>query len=288
MLTWDPRTAAHSLRLVQDNVWLAPGQVAETSYPDDGHDWCRAIEDESFWFQHRNRMIQAAVARFPPFGALLDVGGGNGCVAAALQRAGQQVVMLEPAPLGVRHAQARGVPVIQGVLTEGLFAGDSIAGIGLFDVLEHLADDGALLREAARVLIPGGRIYVTVPAHPLLWSPEDDYAQHHRRYTPSRLMRAMREAGLSKIFLTPFFSCLIAPILMLRVLPGLMGLGRPSRTGNERSHLLPAGIMGRVLTQTLNAEVRNIRRGGRCLGGASLLLVAEKSAGLAARQEHTK
>jgi SAM-dependent methyltransferase len=285
MHSWDPTTAAPTLSYAGEGLWLAPGQVAETSYPGDGHDWCRAIEDDSFWFQHRNRIIQAAVARFPSPGAIVDVGGGNGCVAAALRQGGVQAVVLEPGPLGVKHAQARGVPVIQGLLTEGLFAGDSVAGIGLFDVLEHLSDDGALLREVARVLVPGGRLYVTVPAHPMLWSAEDEYAQHHRRYTPSRLTRAIGEAGLDRIFVTPFFGCLVAPILVVRAMAGMFGRVRQSRPGDDRAHRLPAGTLGRWLQRALAAEARQVMRGSRCATGASLLLVAEKPTGLAATQE---
>lgn len=52
----------------------------------------------------------------------------------------------------------------------------------MFDVLEHIADSGPPSDEIPRVLVPGGRLAVTVPAMPLLWSQTDALAGHYRRY----------------------------------------------------------------------------------------------------------
>jgi SAM-dependent methyltransferase len=56
------------------------------------------------------------------------------------------------------------------------------------DVLEHIQDDRAEVREAARRLLPGGCLVVLSPAHQWLFSPFDAAIGHFRRYTRSTLI----------------------------------------------------------------------------------------------------
>jgi hypothetical protein len=69
----------------EQGVWFS-GSTAACSYPVDGQDRCFAIEDNSFWFRHRNNAIITAVKKFPPDGFILDVGGANGYVTFWLLR----------------------------------------------------------------------------------------------------------------------------------------------------------------------------------------------------------
>jgi SAM-dependent methyltransferase len=64
------------------------------------------------------------------------------------------------------------------------------------DVLEHVEDDAAELRRAARRLAAGGHLVVVSPAHPLLYTAFDRAIGHHRRYS-SRALAALRPPGLS-------------------------------------------------------------------------------------------
>jgi len=63
------------------------------------------------------------------------------------------------------------------------------------NVLEHILDDRAALANAFRILVPGGRLVLLVPAHGWLYSPMDKHLQHHRRYDPAALRGLLREAG---------------------------------------------------------------------------------------------
>ncbi len=64
------------------------------------------------------------------------------------------------------------------------------------DVIEHVEDDAAFVRELAAHLRPGGRLLVTVPAHQALFGPHDVALGHFRRYSRAGLVALLAEAGL--------------------------------------------------------------------------------------------
>lgn len=65
-----------------------------------------------------------------------------------------------------------------------------------FEVLEHIEDDRAALAEWASWLSPGGRLLLSVPAHPRQWNAADVWAGHFRRYRKRDLVQRVEEAGL--------------------------------------------------------------------------------------------
>ena len=263
------------MQVVEAGFWRHPAQSA-VSYPEDGADRCRVIEDWSYWFQHRNACIAAAVRRFPPAGPVWDIGGGNGVVAKALADAGFPAVVVEPGPSGIRNARQRGLPVVQAAWSEDLVRPGSLEAAGLFDVIEHLEDDRAFLRSVRNALKPGGLLYLTVPAHPFLWSDEDRAAGHFRRYTVQALQDALAAGGFRVLYLTGFFACLRLPIWLLRSLPDRLALGRVSGKAYQQEHRLPRGPLGALISGALGREVARIRAGRSRSSGASLLAVAAR------------
>ena len=63
------------------------------------------------------------------------------------------------------------------------------------NVLEHIEDDAAELRTAARLLAPVGRLLVIVPAHQALYAPIDRRLLHFRRYSRSSLVALVDRVG---------------------------------------------------------------------------------------------
>ena len=84
----------------------------------------------------------------------------------------------------------------------------------LLDVLEHVADEARLLRQAAGRLAPGGQLLVTVPAFEALYSAHDEFLGHHRRYRRRALTRRVRTAGLVPRQSGYLFGSLLAPRLL--------------------------------------------------------------------------
>jgi len=144
--------------------------------------------------------LRAVVERFRPPGIIVDIGGGNGSVAGKLVQAGFPTVVVEPGETFARNAARRGVAmVICATLDVAHFRAASVPAACAFDVLEHIEKDLEFMREIHRCLVPGGRLYVTVPAYAWLWSDDDNNAGRHRRYTCSSLRARLGRRSYVKL-----------------------------------------------------------------------------------------
>lgn len=171
-------------------------------------------------------------------------------------------------PVGVDPLAAQ--PARRVVRGDGLdlpFLRASFAGVTILDVLEHV-DDATLLREAARVLEPGGVALITVPASNQLWSSRDVAAGHLRRYSKDGLLAAVAGAGLAPLFVT-HYQFLLFPLLV-----AARTLGRTSpavRTAEER----PGKLVNRLFG-TLNLLEARCAPRLRWPWGSSLVAVCTK------------
>src|ERR1700689_284356 len=141
-------------------------------------------EDRHWWYRGRRRVLDVLLdgLHMPPGLRVLDAGCGSGRNMVQLQRYGQ-VTGIELSPPSGRGARERGGGgVLEGSVLEMPFADDSFDLAVSLDVVEHLEDDIAALRELRRVVAPGGRLLVTVPAYQWLWSRHDVLNHHHRRF----------------------------------------------------------------------------------------------------------
>jgi len=171
----DFRSISNNLELV-DDIWVIKSK-SKISYPDDANEMCFHIEENSFWFRHRNNCIIEVVKLFPPKGIFFDIGGGNGFVAKELEENGIEPVLVEPGETGVANARKRGLRnIICAALENAGFKPQTLSTVGLFDVVEHIKDDKAFLQLVFELLEPGGRLYLTVPSFNFLWWAEQGRA----------------------------------------------------------------------------------------------------------------
>lgn len=271
---WRPPSTR--LRLAA-GVWK-PASLRQISYPDDGNDACLEVEDDSYWFAHRNACILEVMRIHPPSGAVYDIGGGNGFVSLALQAAGHDTVLVEPGR-GALNAAARGVTrIVHATLEDADFAAGSLDAAGAFDVVEHIEDDHAFLGKIRRLLRPGGRFYCTVPALECLWSDEDIRAGHFRRYSRETLAAVLHASGLRVEFLTPIFSWLTVAVFLHRALPYRAGFHnrreRPAVRKND--HSLPR-VLAPAVRRCHEWELDRLARHIPVPFGTSLLCVATHS-----------
>ena len=102
--------------------------------------------------------------------------------------------------VGCANAAYRGVENVYCCLFDELpVAAFNIGAIGLFDVIEHIEDDLSFLKDIAKHVPIGTKIYVTVPALKSLWSSEDEYGGHFRRYNRNDVKRILDNTKLSSI-----------------------------------------------------------------------------------------
>lgn len=275
-IKWRMLNLATNLILHPSGFWVTPNDQI-LSYPPDGNDRCFEVEDSSFWFQHRNAVVTDVLKRFPPGDTIFDVGGGNGCVAAAMEKAGYETVMIEPGPQGAANAVKRGLSrVICATVDAAGFKPQSMAAVTMFDVLEHIEDDKGFLEAIHPKLKVGGRLYLTVPAYQTLWSVDDVEAGHFRRYVRSNLRKVVEASGFDVEYLTYFFWLLPVPLLMLRTIPTKLGLRKTVKQDAIVREHQGTGMPGRILRTMLNWERGRISKGKLIPWGASCLLVARK------------
>ncbi len=279
-INFDFKKVSSCLRLAEDGIFYA-GEVGEISYPEEGNNACFAVEDESFWFRHRNDCIRELVRNFPPIGKgpIFDVGGGNGFVAKGLVDEGWDVVLVEPGPSGARNAKKRGVEyVVCGTTYSAGFQNGSLPAIGVFDVVEHIEDDIGFLRHLWDLLETGGMLYLTVPAYNFLWSLEDAEGGHFRRYTLASMKMKLMEAGLKSVYGTYIFGFLPLPVFLLRALPYRLGLARAGNAGKEvkRDHSSKQGLLGAMMAISFESELNKIRAGKSLGFGGSCLIAVTK------------
>jgi SAM-dependent methyltransferase len=270
---------SNSLRLGKDNIWSAVQSSEPISYPVEASDRYASLEDNSFWFMHRNHCLEAIIQAFPPQEPFFDIGGGNGFVSAFLQSLGYQTILIEPSSAAISNASIRGVKhLINSSLVDANFYQNSIPAIGIFDVIEHIKMDESWLDHLYRILIPGGRIYITVPAYQCMWSTDDVYAGHFRRYSQASLEKILCKSGFVVEYISYFFSILVAPILIARTLPSVFGLIKGGNPNVENaSHGMGNVFIRRLLIKMLSYEKALIRQKHHIVFGSSLIAVAQKN-----------
>jgi len=73
-----------------------------------------------------------------------------------------------------------------------------------YELLEHVEDDAAAVRELGRVLVAGGLLVISTPLHPARMDTFDRVVGHARRYDPATLVALMTDHGFALDGFAPF------------------------------------------------------------------------------------
>lgn len=234
------------------------------------------LEKDNFWFKARNALIIWGIKKyFKKAKNILEIGCGTGFVLSGVKKASPHL------ELNASEIYSAGLTFTAERLAKAnLFQMDArkipfhneFDIIGAFDVLEHINEDEIVLGEMYRACKHGGGIILTVPQHQFLWSQQDEYACHVRRYSRQDLEAKVQNAGFEIIKSTSFVTLLLPILFVSRIL---------KRRTNETDYdalaefRIPA-LLNRLLGYCLSLERILIKAGVNLPCGGSLLLIAKK------------
>ena len=246
-----------------------------------------ALESDYFWFTARNNLVLWVASRYFPFaGVILDLGCGTGLMLTGMERVYPRAFLygadLYPEALVLASRRLERAILLQTDIRSLPFEHEFDL-IGIFDVLEHIEDDEAVLGGINRALVPGGGLLMTVPQHPKLWSRQDEHSHHVRRYMASELKAKLIKCGFKVVFETSFVSILFPFMALSRLLKGRLSKLPFSKwiKDDPMAELKMPRMLNRLFGRLMSIELSIIKSGVSLPFGGSLLLAAVKNGDVA-------
>lgn len=226
-----------------------------------------------WYFQALHEHVRGALREWAGREAtLLDAGCGTG---GLIKRLASETrwrwtgVDISPVAAELARERAPQARIVEASVTALPSADASFDAVVSADVLYHLDDDAAAVREFFRVLRPGGAVVINVPAHPWLWSYHDIAVAGRRRYTRGGLRRLLEGAGLVVERLTHWNTLPLPLIVARRKL-------LPAPRGGSDVQLFPAPVEA-CLRGAMKVERAWLATSRTLSCGSSLLAVARKT-----------
>ncbi len=233
------------------------------------------VEGSHWWFVGRRAILESFLEQIcsrlqisDSRLSILDVGCGTGANIEMLSQYGD-AEGVDVSDDALEFCRRKGLKVEKG-LAEKLPYDDGAFDITTaLDVIEHLDDDVAGLREMYRVTRPGGYSLFFVPAFMWLWGVQDDISHHRIRYTRKQIVERIEKAGYKVERATYANWTFFAPILAGRLIMKITGL-KPASENNINVSALN-GVFGKLFS----AERHWLRNFNVPLG-VSIVIVARK------------
>ena len=206
------------------------------------------VEETHWWHRGRRRIIESFVREicksFKQRPRILDVGCGTGGNLNVLAQFGD-AEGVDVSADALEFCRQRGLLNVRQGAAEALpYDDDTFDLVTALDVVEHIDDDVAGLREFRRVLKPDGKILLFVPTFMFLWGVQDDVSHHRRRYRMPELRQAVERAGFVVERTTYANITFFLPIFLGRKLMRITGLQTESENNINVSAL--NGVFGAI------------------------------------------
>ena len=218
------------------------------------------IEREHWYYSGKREIVRYWIERVrppQPSDVLLDCGAGTGLFAQEMAARCEVLVLdnhEESLRLLRRRFRAEQVIAFSG----GPVPLDdaSVDYITALDVLEHVPDDAAVVRDFARLLKPGGIVAITVPVGMELWSDWDVALQHHRRYRRAELCALFDDATWEILHVNHTNVVAYPLVWMIRKWRALAGRGRGAKDMKRSEDRVPPPWLNRFLRATFVGPAR--------------------------------
>jgi len=229
-------------------------------------------EERHWWYRVRREIVLNLLADIRKnLGreiSILDVGCGAGGLLKELGRFGN-AYGIDVSEDAVQFGREHGVQHIQlGSVSAIPYPDNHFDVVCALDVLEHVQHDHAAVNEIRRVLRPGGRAIVSVPAFPSLWGITDVLSYHYRRYRLRPLTVLAMNSGFEIIRATYFNTILFIPIALVRLTVRMLGL----RVGSENQSF---GFLNELFYRLFHMETMFLKYMNLPFG-ISILMIAQK------------
>jgi len=222
------------------------------------------VGNSYWWLSGKYEIIMDCIRQFVPSGnnlSVLDAGCGPGNMLDRLSSRGT-VTGTDLALPALSFCMSRGYRrVALSKLDLLALKSERFDLVTAIDVIEHMPDDAAGLREVHRVLRPGGTVVVTVPAFQILWGDHDDIYGHYRRYRVSQVAALMASCGFEVLKLSYFQPLYFVPLLLFRRWKKLRHAGEGDRPIEQRDDFVSIPPwLNSALTRLMVAEKYVLRR----------------------------
>lgn len=179
------------------------------------------ILEKAHWlFKVRRKILLYFIEKYSRVGStIFDFGCGSGYLVGELQHLGYDAHGADFEKDAIDYGMNNDVKNLKLAVGEKIDYPDATFDtVTAFDVLEHINDERPVIGEFIRILKPGGRLIVTVPAYQWLWGVQDEVSHHFRRYNMSSLVRVFNNfQGLKILRKTYFNTLLFSPIAIVRL-----------------------------------------------------------------------
>lgn len=210
------------------------------------------VEDKHWWFVGRRAILESFLQdisqsiRIPNSAIrILDVGCGTGANLEMLKQYGDSEGV-DVSDDALEFCRKKGLKVHKGLAEELPFENETFDLVTALDVVEHLDDDVAGLKEMHRILKKDGKTLIFVPAFMWLWGVQDDISNHRIRYTRAQIVERMEKAGFEIERATYANITFFAPILAGRALMKVTGI-KPESENNVNVSALN-GFFGKIFS----------------------------------------
>lgn len=228
------------------------------------------LEEENWWHKGRRDLILRLISKNKKQN-ILDIGCSSGALLKLLELNDfKELTGIDNSKEAIKECKKRGLNktfVMDGSKLN--FPDNKFEIIIASDILEHIKDDKAALSEWFRIVKPGGKMILFVPAFNFLWSNHDVINKHYRRYYKNNLEKIIKESGfvLKKVSFWSF--TLFLPVSLVKIFQRYFIKNSSEQMYNHNE------IINKILLKMILLENKIIQRLNLFVG-TSLLIVAEK------------
>ena len=210
------------------------------------------VEDSHWWYVGRRAILESFLERIIadpksqiPNPRILDVGCGTGGNLEMLEKFGA-AEGVDVSDDALEFCKSKNLTVHKGLAEALPFENETFDVVTALDVVEHLDDDVAGLKEMFRVTKKGGKTLIFVPAFMWLWGVQDDVSNHRIRYTKKQIVERLEKSGFEIERATYANITFFAPILGGRTLMRITGI-KPESENNVNFSALN-GVFGKIFS----------------------------------------